>query len=255
MMIKSCTFLIFAAAAVTIVYVSSQHQKQEKSEIMLDNFDHRELKKKSHKDSATTSSSPNIIFILADDMGYGSIDETVSPNLHNMRNNGISLDKYYTQETCTPSRGSLLTGRYPLTIGLQFYENSVQNSGGLSLNETLFPEVLKDNGYVTYMFGKWNLGNASPRFLPAARGFDYFLGFLDGFSNYWSKLVPDMTDYKDFLYSTLDCYYMYDGDDMEHYSTHLYQDKAVAAIKAHDFSSPMFMYLAFQAVHDPFLGE
>ena len=149
----------------------------------------------------------------------------------------------------------LHVGRYPLSVGLQYYECAVENVGGLSLDETIISEVMKSGGYSTYMFGKWNLGNSSPRYLPTARGFDYYLGFLDGFSNYWSKLIPDMTQYKDFLWSNLDCYYMYDSSDESLYSTHLYEDKAVSAISNHDYSLPMFMYMAFQAVHDPFSRE
>ena len=123
------------------------------------------------------------------------------------------------------------------------------------MDETLISDVLSSNGYTTYMFGKWNLGNASPRYLPSARGFDYFLGFLDGFTYYWAKRIPDLTSYHDFLWSNKDCYYMYDSSDRDVYSTHLYEDKAVSAISNHDFDNPMFMYLAFQAVHDPFSGE
>ena len=90
-------------------------------------------------------------------------------------------------------------------------------------------------------------GNASPRYVPTARGFDYFLGFLNGYQFYWSKLTPDSTDYRDMSYSDKSCFYMYDATDMEHYSTHLYQDKAIQAIETHDFvDSSMFMYMAFQ---------
>ena len=95
-------------------------------------------------------------------------------------------------------------------------------------------------------------GNASPRYVPTARGFDYFLGFLNGYQFYWSKLTPDSTDYRDMSYSDKSCFYMYDATDMEHYSTHLYQDKAIQAIENHDFAdSSMFMYMAFQVTPLP----
>ena len=79
------------------------------------------------------------------------------------------------------------------------------------------------------------------------------MGYLDGFTNYWSKTDPTAPTYKDFLYSDTQCYYQYDWTDLTTYSTFLYRDKALDAIETHDFkASSMFMYVAFQAVHDPF---
>jgi len=128
-------------------------------------------------------------------------------------------------------------------------ELAAAKEDGLPLDETTIAEVLQHSGYTTYMFGKWNLGNASPRYVPTARGFDYFLGFLNGYQFYWSKLTPESTDYRDMSYSDKSCFYMYDATDMEHYSTHLYQDKAIQAIETHDFvDSSMFMYMAFQVL-------
>jgi arylsulfatase B/arylsulfatase I/J len=146
-----------------------------------------------------------------------------------------------------------MTGRHPLTLGWQLGESMNNYDYGLGLNETTIAEVLKSNGYTTYMLGKWNLGNKSPRYLPTARGFDYFLGFMNGYNYYWSKRDPSNPDYEDIMYSNTDCYHQYDGDDVSDYSTLLYKDWAVQFIDKHDFEqSPMFMYLAFQAVHDPF---
>ena len=201
---------------------------------------------------STTNPRPNIVFILADDLGYNSLSEDVSPWLWKMQEKGVKLENYYSQEACTPARAALLTGRIPLSIGLQYYEHSVDESGGLGLEETTLGEVFTAAGYETYMFGKWNLGNGSPRYLPTARGFSNFLGYLDGFNNYWSKNTPDIPEFRDFMFSNSQCYYMYDGEDVSTYSTTLYQNKAVDAIKTHDYTKPLFMYMAFQAVHDPF---
>jgi arylsulfatase A-like enzyme len=103
------------------------------------------------------------------------------------------------------------------------------------------------------MLGKWNLGNASPQQLPTSRGFDYFLGFLDAYNHYWSKLNPDFPEFMDFMYADSTCYYKYDGDDLAEYSTTIFQNAAVASIDAHDFDeSPMFLYLSMQAARAPF---
>ena len=200
-----------------------------------------------------TSNKPNIIFMLADDLGYNSFDKTITPWMHSMMKDGISLTNYYSLEVCTPSRAALLTGRYPLVLGWQYSQQVTNEDNGLSLSETLLPEVLKENGYTTYIFGKWNLGNQSPRYLPTARGFDYFVGYLNGYNNYLSKVDPSNNQYVDFMISDTQCYYQYDEADLDTYSTMLYRDKAIDVIENHDYSdSPLFMYLAFQAVHSPF---
>ena len=152
------------------------------------------------------SPPPNIIFYLSDDQGYNSLKEEVTPYLKGLQTAGVTLGKYYAQEACAPTRMALLTGRYPLTIGIPENELAASKQEGLPLDETTFPEVLQRAGYTTYMFGKWNLGNASPRYLPTARGFDYFLGFLNGYQFYWSKLLPDQTTFRDLAYSDKVCH-------------------------------------------------
>ena len=135
---------------------------------------------------------------------------------------------------------------------MQFGAISVTSSAALNLTETTIAQVLSENGYTNYMFGKWHLGNASPRHIPTARGFDYFLGFLAGQNDYWTKHCPEHEGFRDFMYSTKECYYMYDADDVNRYSTFLYRDKAIEVINNHDYdTSSMFLYLSFQAAHDP----
>ena len=166
------------------------------------------------------------------------------------------MTNYYSQEVCTPARASLLTGRYPVTVGMQYGDVDPAESWGLPLKETTLADVLQDEGYTTYAVGKWNLGHHSPRYLPTARGFDYFIGFLTGQSYHWSKRVPQYKKFKDLMYANKDCYAPYDGDDLHKYSTFFYRDKAIDIIDAHNFKKhPMFMYLSLQAVHDPFFDD
>ena len=107
--------------------------------------------------------TPNFIFILADDLGYNSLGyddndiDFATPFMTKMAKKGIILTNYYSQEVCTPARASLLTGRYPITIGMQYGDVDPSENWGLPLDETLLPEILQEEGYKTYAVGKWNL--------------------------------------------------------------------------------------------------
>jgi arylsulfatase A-like enzyme len=203
---------------------------------------------------------PHFVMIVADDLAWNSIGYSsdsmafVTPYLTDLAQNGIVMDNFYAQEVCSPSRGSLLTGRYPLSIGMQYGMVAANAEWGMPLDETTIAEVLGNNGYSTHMLGKWHLGYFSPRFLPTARGFDSWTGYANGENYYWSKKNPDYPEHVDFITSNTSCYMPYDGDDIHDYSTDLYTNKAVDIINSHDSSSSsLFLYLAYQAVHDPFV--
>ena len=204
----------------------------------------------------------HIIFILADDLGWNSIGyedydlSFATPRLTSLASQGIIMENYYAQEVCTPARASLLTGRHPLSVGMQYSIIMPTTAWGLGLDEKTIAEVLGDAGWKTHALGKWHLGHYSPRFLPTARGFDTFLGYLSGENYYWSKHNPDHDLFTDFMYSDKDCYTPYEEDDIHTYSTFLYRDKAISIIQDHnDTESSLFIYLAFQAVHDPFMDK
>ena len=202
---------------------------------------------------------PNVIFILADDLGFNSIGnedldlDFATPFLSKLAKKSITIQNYYTQESCTPARAALLTGRYPLSLGMQLTSINAYATNALNKDETLLSDVLQEGGYTSYHLGKWNLGHFHPRYLPTARGFDYSLGYMDGQTYYWSKKNPRLSQFTDLMYGNTSCYSGYDGVDRHDYSTFLYRDKAINTIKSHDYqASPMFLYLALQAVHDPF---
>jgi arylsulfatase A-like enzyme len=207
---------------------------------------------------STTSEKPNIVFILADDLGWNAIGyedfdlDFATPYISSIARDGIIMENYYSQELCSPGRTAFLTGRYPITYGMQYGNVQSDTEWGLPLNETIIAEVLQDVGYETYGLGKWDVGNFSPRYLPTARGFSKYMGYMAGYSYYFSKRYPNMPQFHDFLIMDDNCYYGYNLPDMHNYSTHLYRDVAVETINNHDKSKPLFMYLAFQAVHDPF---
>jgi arylsulfatase A-like enzyme len=215
------------------------------------------------QDTTTTtqesSTKPNFVMIVADDLGWNSLgyndDEMAfaTPIMTNMARKGITMGNYYAQEVCSPSRGSLLTGRYPLSIGMQYGMVAANAEWGMSLDETTLAQVLSDNDYATHMLGKWHLGYFTPNLLPTARGFSTFTGYLNGENYYWSKRSTDYPEHVDFLDSNTKCYSPYNGTDLHHYSTTFYTNHALTILDSHTPSEPLFLYLSYQAVHDPFI--
>jgi len=159
----------------------------------------------------------SIVLIVSDDHGYHDLgcyggDEVKTPNLDRLAADGVRLTNFYvTWPACTPSRGSLLTGRYPQRNGTydmfrndlvdydhlyskEEYAVSFEMIGGMDTREVLIPRVLRQAGYVSGIFGKWDLGQLH-RFLPLQRGFDEFYGFTNTGIDYWTHErygVPSM---------------------------------------------------------------
>ena len=130
---------------------------------------------------AADPARPNIIFILADDLGYGDLGcygaKIPTPNLDKLASQGALLRQYYAASpVCSPSRASLMTGRYGVRVGVPdvLYPTSTT---GLAVGEMTVAEVLKQSGYATMCIGKWHLGLLD-RYLPTRRGFDEYFGLL-----------------------------------------------------------------------------
>ena len=132
--------------------------------------------------SCKKNNSPNIVFILTDDLGYGDLSsygsETVETiNIDKLAEDGVKLTSYYAaQPVCSASRAAILTGAYPNRIGIYNAFGPTSDSG-ISHDEYTLAEMLKDNGYKTGIFGKWHLGSKK-EFFPTNHGFDEFYGIL-----------------------------------------------------------------------------
>ena len=119
---------------------------------------------------------PNVLIVVADDLGWGDIgyhgSEIRTPRIDRLASESVRLERFYAQPLCTPTRAALMTGRYPLRYGLQTGVIPGAGTYGLSTEEHLLPQLLKDAGYTTAMVGKWHLGHAKPEYWPRQRGFD-----------------------------------------------------------------------------------
>ena len=180
-------------------------------------------------------SKPNILFILADDLGYADVGftggrEIKTPNLDALAAAGARMDQFYVQPLCSPTRAALLTGRYPMRHGLQVGVVRPWAQYGLPLEERTLPQALRESGYVTALVGKWHLGHFQPAYLPTARGFDRQYGHYTGAIDYFTHIRDGGFDWH------RDDKASYD----EGYSTHLVAREAVRFIRESDGSKPFF---------------
>ena len=132
---------------------------------------------------------PNIIILLADDMGYGDLSSyghptITTPNIDGLARDGIRFTSFMTSPVCVPSRVQLMTGRYPPRVDLSGGTGS-EGTGGLQDNELTLAEGLKKAGYSTGMAGKWHLGYKEKKHLPTNNGFDTWFGLP--YSNDYKK--------------------------------------------------------------------
>lgn len=204
--------------------------------------------------SAAAQQKPNIILIMADDMGYSDIGayggEINTPNIDRLAKQGIRYKQFYNAARCCPTRASLMTGLYPHQAGMGWMaaadlRTTPAYQDDLNKQCVTIAEVLKTAGYSTYMSGKWHLTNERKidgRVLaswPKQRGFDRYFGIIPGGANYFIPTIySDNTSYK---------------APENFYLTHAISDTSVRFIQEHvsNNKNPFFMYVAYTAPHWP----
>lgn len=197
-------------------------------------------------DTLRQNSKPNILYIMADDMGWKDVgfhgSDIKTPNLDRLAENGARLEQFYAQPMSTPSRAGLLTGRYPHRYGLQTIVIPSAGKYGLATDEWLLPQALKEAGYKTAIVGKWHLGHADPKYWPRQRGFDYQYGPLLGEIDYFTHAAHGTRDWFRNNKPVVE----------KGYVTQLLGKDAVKLIDRHNPKKPLFLYLAFTAPHAPY---
>ena len=193
-----------------------------------------------------TAPRPNIVYILADDLGWKDVgfngSDILTPNIDNLANNGARFSQFYVQSMCTPTRAALMTGRYPLRYGLQTLVIMAGMNFGLPTDEWLLPQALGTAGYRSAILGKWHLGHAKREFWPMQRGFEYQYGAQLGEIDYFTRMMGGKTDW-------------YKNNKVLNengYVTTLIGDDAVRYVNEQERGKPFFMYLAFTAPHTPY---
>ena len=194
--------------------------------------------------------SPNILLILADDHGYGDLSvhngpSIETPNLDRIADGGMRFTRFYANSSvCSPSRASLMTGRFPDRVGVPgVIRTHAQNNWGYFRQDAItLPSMLKRKDYDTALIGKWHLGLETENH-PRQRGFDHFHGFLgDMMDDYYTHLRHDNN------------YMRRDFDTIvpRGHATELFTEWSVEFLRAQArASSPFFLYLAYNAPHTP----
>ena len=188
----------------------------------------------------TTFERPNIVFILADDMGYGDFSAfnnglSRTPTLDGLMTEGVCLTQQYAASpVCNPSRAALMTGRYPHRTG-SIDTLEYRGLERLALRETTLADVLKRADYATGLVGKWHLGAYDPRYHPNARGFREAVCFRGGMHDYYAWRL----EYNDSVKRA-------DG----RYLTDVWTEEAVQFIERHK-REPFFLHITYNAPHTP----
>jgi arylsulfatase A-like enzyme len=210
---------------------------------------------------------PNIILIVADDLGYGDLGcyggrDINTPNLDQLAASGVRLtDGYVSAPVCAPSRAGLMTGRYQQRSGFRF-NPAIQQGGsplGLDVGEETLGDVMTRAGYRTGAFGKWHLGASEP-FHPNNRGFYHFYGFLGGghcfFPEEYAARMRDWANQPDrpepdlYMYATPLQINGIELPPQKGYLTDLITTEAMAFMQRFQHR-PLFLYLAYNAPHVP----
>ena len=209
--------------------------------------------------SAQPTDQPNIILILADDMGYSDIgcfgSEIRTPHLDRLAAEGVRLSSFYNNARCCPSRAALLTGRYPHQAGVGAMTDTdipiPEYQGYFNEPTVTIADVLREAGYATYLSGKWHVGE-EPEHWPLAHGFDRCFSLIQGAASYF-----DFRPYRNERWppgndlTVVRNNEPVDLGDTSFYATDLYTDEALRLLEEHNSEKPFFLYLSYTAPHWP----
>lgn len=217
---------------------------------------------------------PNVILILADDLGYGDLScygsESIStPNIDRLAKEGVKFTSFYANGAeCTPTRAALLTGRYQHRVGglecaiglngVGRYADAIRldktHDLGLPANYSAIPSMLNKVGYNTALIGKWHLGY-EPKFQPKAHGFNFSLGPIGGEVDYFEHSIPIGMFLGKMINGEHDFYRNGIEQHREgYYLTDLITDESVSWINNQKKNKPFFLFVPYTAVHKPYQG-
>lgn len=201
--------------------------------------------------SADSERPPNIIFILADDLGFNDVGfrgsaQIPTPNIDALAYSGLILNRYYVNPICTPSRSALMTGKYPIHTGMQHTVLYAAEPRGLPLDLKILPQYLNDLGYTSHIAGKWHLGHWKREYTPLYRGFSSHVGFWTGHHDYNDHTAVEHGYWGLDMRNGTNVAYDLHGQS----TTEVITQQSLNVIANHNAEKgPLFLYVAHAAVH------
>jgi arylsulfatase B len=196
--------------------------------------------------TANGQERPNVIIIVADDLGWNDVGfhggDIDTPSLDKLAEEGVTLDRFYTTPICSPTRAALMTGRNAMRLGVGYGVILPWDNTGVHPDEKFLPQSFLAAGYQTAMVGKWHLGHAQQTFHPNNRGFEHFYGHLHTEVGYYPPFANQ--EGKDFQLNGISI-------NDQGYETDLLAEEASRYIRERDPDKPFFLYLPFLAPHTP----
>lgn len=197
-------------------------------------------------DAATPSRRPNVVILLADDMGWADVGyhgaKIATPNIDRLSREGVRLESFHVAPLCSPTRAGLMTGRWPIRYGMGESVITPWRRWGLPTTEHTLAELLAKAGYERRgVFGKWHLGHYEQRFLPLNRGFTRFYGHYNGAIDYFTHEREGELDWHLDFATSRD----------EGYATDLIAREAARFVADSRPDEPFFLYVPFNAPHSP----
>jgi len=224
--------------------------------------------------NTTTHKKPHIILLVLDDIGWGDFgfhgSDFPTPHIDDLAKTGVELDRAYAMPQCSPTRSAIMTGRYAFRTGLQHW-NTIFPGGtaGIPKDVPTVAHMMKDAGYATHAIGKWHLGYSDWSQTPTGKGFDSYVGYLQGQTDYYNRTLPACKD--------PECIYKVDKgaaspfgqyaagydfwkneqpftEDIGKYTMVSYMDRFREIVAPYNTSSPpdpLFLYFAEQQLHIP----
>ncbi len=219
---------------------------------------------------ADEAPKPHILMFLADDYGHYDISynnpDAPTPTLHQLASDGVVLDRHYVYQYCSPTRSSFMSGRLPIHVNTANHPTTVL--GGVDLRMQTVAEALKSAGYACHTAGKWHAGAHLWSQLPSQRGFDSQLGYLNGMEDHYTQVFNQLKGVDLWLNDapalgmngmlplavathTSPAHVLPGCCCAGTYGAFMYSKHLVEALRAHDYSTPVFVYAAWQNTHSP----
>ena len=201
--------------------------------------------------------SPNIVFIMVDDSGWGNWGyhnngtngEIATPNVDSLAKDGLILDRHYVHYVCSPTRSSFQSGRLPVHCNVNNAEASTNVYSGVPINYTCIANKMKEANYSTHLVGKWDAGMTVKQQTPNGRGYDSSFGYLQHANDYWKETAGGCSGHIVDLWDTDKPAF---GVNSTIYEEYIFANHVYDIINNHNNDNPLFLVYTPHIAHSPY---